>query len=115
MPAPWMPPSTASSSGANASGSPPAASLTPLSTWRAAPPGGGPPPAAAGTLDAALGGLKQRGERFRLTARSLANTFIDVEGRTLGGRAILRLRDVTGDRAPLLRAPRARAAAPAHT
>ena len=31
-----------------------------------------------------------------------SDRFIDVEGRTIGGRAILRLRDVTGDRADLL-------------
>ncbi|QFU17930.1 sensor histidine kinase [Microvirga thermotolerans] len=59
-------------------------------------------PADAATLDAALERLRQRGETFRLTARSLANCFVDVEGRTVGGRAILRLRDVTLDRAELL-------------
>ena len=52
----------------------------------------------------ALDQLRQRGEGFRLTARTLAHAFIDAEGRTIGGRAILRLRDVTGDRAELLRA-----------
>ncbi|MGO4570584.1 PAS-domain containing protein [Microvirga sp. 2TAF3] len=61
-------------------------------------------PADASALDGALEQLKQRGEAFRLTARSLANRFIDVEGRTIGGRAILRLRDVTGDRAELMAA-----------
>ncbi|MBZ6077507.1 sensor histidine kinase [Microvirga puerhi] len=59
-------------------------------------------PADAAALDSALEQLRQRGESFHLTARSLANRFLDVEGRTVGGRAILRLRDVTIDRAELL-------------
>ncbi|MBF9233227.1 sensor histidine kinase [Microvirga alba] len=61
-------------------------------------------PADAALLDGALEQLKQRGESFRLTARSLDNRYIALEGRTIGGRAILRLRDVTGDRAELLKA-----------
>jgi signal transduction histidine kinase len=61
-------------------------------------------PADAAVLESALESLRQRGEAFRFTVRSLAHSFIDVEGRTLGGRAILRLRDVTGDRSDLLRA-----------
>ncbi|AWM88694.1 PAS domain-containing sensor histidine kinase [Microvirga sp. 17 mud 1-3] len=59
-------------------------------------------PGDAKTLDTALEQLRQRGETFRLTARTLGSRFIDVEGRTVGGRAILRLRDVTLDRAELL-------------
>lgn len=59
-------------------------------------------PADASTVDTALERLKQRGEAFRLTARTTHDRFIDVEGRTIGGRALLRLRDVTGDRADLL-------------
>ena len=47
---------------------------------------------------------RERGEAFRLTARCARHRFIDVEGRTIGGRAILRLRDVTGDRSELLQA-----------
>jgi signal transduction histidine kinase len=61
-------------------------------------------PADAAAIDAALDHLRERGEGFRLTARTLARTFVDIEGRTMGGRAILRLRDVTGDRSELLRA-----------
>nr|WP_027314544.1 PAS domain-containing sensor histidine kinase [Microvirga flocculans] len=57
----------------------------------------------AASVESALEQLKDRGQAFRLTARGLGNRFIDVEGRTIGGRAILRLRDVTGDRAELLR------------
>lgn len=61
-------------------------------------------PVDAAAVEAALDRLKQRGEIFRLTTRTLDGRFIDAEGRTIGGRAILRLRDVTGDRAELLQA-----------
>lgn len=61
-------------------------------------------PSDASAVEAALEQLKQRGESFRLVARTTASRFIDAEGRTIGGRAILRLRDVTGDRADLLKA-----------
>jgi signal transduction histidine kinase len=60
-------------------------------------------PADAAAVEGSLELLKQRGESFRLVARANGNRFIDVEGRTIGGRAILRLRDVTGDRSELLR------------
>jgi signal transduction histidine kinase len=59
-------------------------------------------PIDAAALESAIEALRERGEGFRLTARSLAHSFVEVEGRTLGGRAILRLREVTGDRAELL-------------
>ncbi len=60
-------------------------------------------PGDAAAVEAALESLKQRGEAFRLVGHTLFNSFIDVEGRTIGGRAILRLRDVTGDRSELLK------------
>ncbi|WP_244610521.1 PAS domain-containing sensor histidine kinase [Microvirga pakistanensis] len=61
-------------------------------------------PSDAAAVEASLEQLKQRGEAFRQVARTQFDRFIDVEGRTIGGRAILRLRDVTGDRSDLLRA-----------
>jgi signal transduction histidine kinase len=61
-------------------------------------------PGDAAAVEGALEQLKQRGESFRQIVRATGNRFIDVEGRTVGGRAILRLRDVTGDRASLLSA-----------
>jgi signal transduction histidine kinase len=61
-------------------------------------------PTDAAAVEGAIETLRARGESFRLTVRTTANGFVDVEGRTIGGRAILRLRDVTGDRAALLRA-----------
>ncbi|MEE1655989.1 ATP-binding protein [Microvirga sp. CF3062] len=60
-------------------------------------------PADAAAVESALEQLKLRGQAFRLTARCTGTRYIDVEGRTIGGRAILRLRDVTGDRAELLK------------
>jgi signal transduction histidine kinase len=60
-------------------------------------------PADASTLEGALARLKERGEAFHLTVRTNAQQFIEAEGRTLSGRALLRLRDVTGDRVELLR------------
>jgi PAS domain-containing protein len=60
-------------------------------------------PADAATVEGALEQLKGRGEGFRLIAATLDHRFIDVEGHTMGGRAILRLREVTGDRAELLK------------
>ncbi|HZH09578.1 MAG TPA: PAS-domain containing protein [Microvirga sp.] len=60
-------------------------------------------PGDAAAAEASLDRLKQRGEAFRQVARTLSDRFIDVEGRTIGGRAILRLRDVTGDRSDLLK------------
>lgn len=56
----------------------------------------------AAALDAMLDRLKERGEGFHLTARTLADRFVEAEGRVAGGRAILRLRDVTGDRHELM-------------
>ncbi|HEX2554389.1 MAG TPA: ATP-binding protein [Microvirga sp.] len=61
-------------------------------------------PADAGTLEKALDLLRERGEAFHLTARTLGAGFVEAEGRTVGGRAILRLRDVTGERAASLKA-----------
>ncbi|WP_243369421.1 PAS domain-containing sensor histidine kinase [Microvirga solisilvae] len=60
-------------------------------------------PVDAASAEASLEQLKQRGEAFRQVSRTLSERFIDVEGRTIGGRAILRLRDVTGERADLLK------------
>lgn len=61
-------------------------------------------PADAGRLDTALGRLRDRGEAFRLTLLRSAGGFVEAEGSTLGGRALLRLRDVTQDRSTMLAA-----------
>lgn len=63
-------------------------------------------PVDAAALETAIGNLRERGEGFRLTLRTTGRRFIDAEGRALGGIAILRLRDVTGERAELMRVRR---------
>jgi signal transduction histidine kinase len=60
-------------------------------------------PPDAGQIEAAIERLRNRGEGFRLVARSVEGRFIEAEGRAVGGRALLRLREVTGYRADLLR------------
>ena len=55
------------------------------------------------TLEEHIGALRSRGEGFRLIARSRHGGFIEAEGRAIGGRAVLRLRDITGDRLELAR------------
>ena len=61
-------------------------------------------PSDASVLDGALATLRARGEGFHLTLRTLTHGFVEAEGRTLNGQALLRLRDVTGERLDLLRA-----------
>jgi signal transduction histidine kinase len=60
-------------------------------------------PSDAAVIEGALAQLRERGEGFRLTLRTTLQGFIEAEGRTLSGQALLRLRDVTGDRFELLR------------
>ena len=60
-------------------------------------------PADAAVLDGALAQLRERGEGFRLTLRTRVQGFIEAEGQTVSGQAVLRLRDITGDRFELLR------------
>ena len=60
-------------------------------------------PPDAGQIEAAIERLRTRGEAFRLVARSVEDRLIEAEGRAVGGRALLRLREVTGYRADLLR------------
>ncbi len=64
------------------------ASLLAFGTWL--------PPAEARRIEAALEQLKARGEAFRLTLRPAGGTFIEAEGRPVGGQAVLRLREVSG-------------------
>jgi len=58
----------------------------------------------AARIEAALGPLRERGQSFRMTLRTTAAAFIESEGRTVGGRAVLRLRDVSAERSALLTA-----------
>ncbi|MBV9079268.1 MAG: PAS-domain containing protein, partial [Methylobacteriaceae bacterium] len=62
------------------------------------------PPIEAGRIAGAVERLRERGESFSLTLRTRSGGFVDAEGRAVGGRALLRLRDVTGLRSGILRA-----------
>ncbi|MBF0739007.1 two-component sensor histidine kinase, partial [Staphylococcus arlettae] len=54
------------------------------------------PPADAKRLELATDALKERGEAFNVTLRSKSGPFVDVEGRPVAGRAVIRFREVTG-------------------
>ena len=60
------------------------------------------PPTEAKKLELATDALKERGEAFGFTLRSKTGPFIDVEGRPVAGRAVIRFREVTGERAQVL-------------
>jgi signal transduction histidine kinase len=60
-------------------------------------------PSDASRLEGAVANLRARGEGFHLTLRTMMHGFVEAEGRTLNGQALLRLRDVTGERLELLR------------
>jgi signal transduction histidine kinase len=64
------------------------------------------PPAEAAALESALEKLRARGEAFAMTLLTARQRYVEAEGRTVSGRALLRLRDVTGDRFELLRLTR---------
>ncbi len=55
-------------------------------------------PEQAQTLEACVGRLRERGEAFRLAVISLAGRHLEIEGRAVVGRAVMRIRDVSGDR-----------------
>ena len=63
-------------------------------------------PLDAAGLEEELGRLRERGEGFRRTVATLAGHYVEAEGRTVSGRAILRLRDVSAERAGRLAAER---------
>ncbi|HWG06084.1 MAG TPA: ATP-binding protein [Beijerinckiaceae bacterium] len=47
--------------------------------------------------------LRSRGESFRLALVSQTGRHIEADGRAIGGRAVMRLRDISGDRLELIR------------
>ncbi|KQU55026.1 PAS domain-containing sensor histidine kinase [Bosea sp. Leaf344] len=61
------------------------------------------PHADAKKLELATDALKERGEAFVLTLRAKSGAFVDVEGRPVTGRAVVRFREVTGERAQVLK------------
>jgi signal transduction histidine kinase len=60
-------------------------------------------PGSASSLKAALDALFAAGHGFTIIIRTTKSAHVEAEGRTAGGRAILRLRDVTGHRQELAR------------
>ena len=61
------------------------------------------PPHDAAALERAIEALRARGEAFRLTLHPHGGRFVEADGRTVGGQALLRLREVTDDRLERLR------------
>jgi signal transduction histidine kinase len=53
-------------------------------------------PDAAGEIERSVDALRARGVSFATTATTLAGRIIEADGQVIGGRAILRLRDVSG-------------------
>lgn len=54
------------------------------------------PPAQAQAIEHAVVALRARGEGFAMTLEALSGRHFEAEGRAIGGRAILRLKEVTG-------------------
>lgn len=75
-------------------GAPGAALALAYGTWA--------PPADAKRLELATDALKERGVAFSFTLRSKSGPFIDIAGRPVAGRAVIRFREVTSERARLL-------------
>ena len=61
------------------------------------------PPDTAQALDHAVDRLRVRGEAFRLPVATTTGRHLEIEGRAIGARAVLRIRDVSGDRLELTR------------
>ncbi len=59
-------------------------------------------PEAAQELEHKVDRLRRRGEAFRLALIGLTGRHFDAEGRAVGGRAVLRLREVSGDKLELI-------------
>lgn len=56
------------------------------------------PPDQAHALDGNVARLRERGEAFRLATIALNQRHVEIEGRAIAGRAVLRIRDISGDR-----------------
>ncbi|MCW2273161.1 PAS domain-containing protein [Rhodoblastus acidophilus] len=60
-------------------------------------------PDQASAMEAHVARLRERGQGFRLDLVSNAGRHLEAEGRAIGSRAVLRVRDVSGDRLELMR------------
>ncbi len=58
-------------------------------------------PDAAADLDQAVASLRRRGEPFTLALATQGGSFVEAFGRTAGSQAVVRFRDLTGDRLAL--------------
>ena len=54
-------------------------------------------------LDCCVAKLRDRGEAFRFTVTSLGGRHLEIEGRPVSGLAVMRVRDVSGDRLEVIR------------
>jgi signal transduction histidine kinase len=61
------------------------------------------PPDPAQQLEACVERLRARGEGFRFAAESLGGRTLEIDGRAVSGRAVMRIRDVSGDRLETVR------------
>ena len=59
-------------------------------------------PAAAQRVDQSVARLRERGEGFRMALVTNSGRHLEAEGRAIAGRAMLRIRDVSGDRMELI-------------
>jgi len=71
----------------------PARSVLAFGAWLA--------PDLATKLEACVERLRQRGESFRLPLLTISGRHVEADGRAIAGRAVLRIRDVSGDRLEL--------------
>jgi signal transduction histidine kinase len=62
------------------------------------------PPDRATAIEGAIDRLRARGEAFDLALQTTSGQFLEAQGRAVAGRAVLRLRDSTGDRLELQKA-----------
>ncbi len=60
-------------------------------------------PDTAQTVEGCVARLRGRGEAFRFTVTSLSGRHLEIEGRPVSGLAVLRIRDVSGDRLEVIR------------
>jgi signal transduction histidine kinase len=58
-------------------------------------------PDAVTQLEQMLDALRARGEPFHMTVATRRGSHVAIDGRALGGRAVMRIRDVTGDKLAL--------------
>jgi signal transduction histidine kinase len=59
-------------------------------------------PAPATAVERAVDRLRERGEAFLMTVPTKTGHYVEIDGRPVGGRTVLRLRNVSGDRRALV-------------